>query len=151
MTGRTIKSHDPDLDQTILDMSNAVHRLTIAETAVIDAHRQDEEEGSKGRVPHAVAVAGAIRDAISARAKRLHLPPAAVRIIIAQHDRLQRKMGRRPNMDQLVGAVEAAEQGFHERAQSDHAAFIEARFHAKRSRQYAEDSTAASAYLRACA
>ena len=151
MTGRTIKSHDPDLDQTFLDMSNAVHRLSIAEASLVEAHRQDEEEGAKGRVPHAVAVASAIRDAISARAKRLHLPPAAVRVIISQHDRLQRRMGRRPNMEQLVAAVEAAEQGFHERAQSDHAAYIEARFHAKRSRQYAEDSTAASAYLRTCA
>lgn len=151
MTGRTIKSHDPDLDQMIIDMSNAVFRLTLAESSLVDAYRQEEEDGVTGRVAYAVARKNAIKAAISSKAGRLHVPSIALRIIISQHDRLKEKMGRRPNMEQLVAAVEAAEAGFHERAQSDRADYIEARFHAKRSRQYAEDSTAASAYLRACA
>jgi len=151
MTGRTIKSHDPDLDQSILDMSNAVSRLSNAETALIEAYIQEEKDGITGRVPYAVARRGAIKDAIAGHANRLHIPPVSLRIIISQHDRLREKMGRRPNMDQLVAAVEAAEAGFHERAQTDHAAMIAAQYHAKRSRKYAEDSTAASTYLRACA
>jgi hypothetical protein len=151
MTGRTIKSHDPDLDQSILDMSSAVFRLTNAETSLIEAYRQEEEGNALGGVAYAVARKRAIESAISGHANRLHIPPVALRIIISQHDRLKQKMGRRPSMEQLVGAVEAAEAGFHERAQTDHAALIEARHHAKRSRKYAEDSTAASTYLRACA
>jgi len=151
MTGRTIKSHDPDLDQSIIDMSSAVFRLTLAETSLIDAYRQEEADGASGRVAYAVARRGAIKSAIAGHASRLNMPPTALRIIISQHDRLKEKMGRRPNMEQLVAAVEAAESGFHERAQTDHAALIEAQHHAKRSRKYAKDSTAASTYLRACA
>lgn len=151
MTARTIKSHDPDLDQSILDMSSAVFRLTNAETSLIEAYRQEEKGTGVGAVAYAVARKRAIESAITGHASRLHIPSVALRIIISQHDRLKEKMGRRPNMEQLVTAVEAAEAGFHERAQTDHAAFLEARFYAKLSRQYAEDSTAASTYLRACA
>lgn len=152
MTGRTIKSHDPDLDQSILDISSTVSRLSNAETALILAYDEEEKKGtSTGRVAYAVAHKRAIEATISGHANRLHIPPIALRIIISQHDLLRERMGRRPNMDQLVAAVEAAEAGFHQRAQSDRAAMIEARFHAKRSRKYAEDSTAASKHLRACA
>lgn len=151
MTGRTIKSHDPDLDQSILDISNAVARLTRAEESLIDAYQQELRDGDSSRVPYAVARKRAIESTISGHANRIHIPPIALRIIISQHDRLRKKMGRRPNMEQLVAAVEAAEAGFHERAQTDHANFIEARHDAKRSRHYAEDSTAASKHLRACA
>lgn len=151
MTGRTIKSHDPDLDQSILDISGTVLRLSNAETALILAYEEEQKKGSMGRVAYAVANKRAIESTISGHASRLHIPPIALRVIISQHDRLREKMGRRPNMDQLVAAVEAAEAGFHERAQTDRAAMIEARYHAKRSHKYAEDSTAASKYLRACA
>ncbi|RYF08775.1 MAG: hypothetical protein EOO77_24930, partial [Oxalobacteraceae bacterium] len=149
MTGRTIKSHDPDLDQSILDISVAVGRLTLAEEALIDAYRQELEDGDSSRVAYAVARKRAIESTITGHASRLHIPSIALRIIISQHDRLKAKMGRRPTMEQLVAAVEAAEAGFQERAQTDHAAFIAARHDAKRSRHYAEDSTAASKHLRA--
>jgi hypothetical protein len=151
MTGRTIKSHDPDLDQSIIDISGTVSRLSNAETALILAYEEEEKKGTIGRVAYAVAHKRAIESTISGHASRLHISPIALRVIISQHERLREKMGRRPNMEQLVAAVEAAEAGFHERAQTDRAAMIEARFHAKRSHKYAEDSTAAAKYLRACA
>lgn len=148
MTGRTIKSHDPDLDQTILDMSSACHRLAIAEERVALAHRA---ENSHQLLPGAVAHAAAIRDTIAGRAHRLNLKPFGLRLIIEEHERLRQKMGRRPNMEQLERAVEAAAAQLARMAQADAAHQYDAELVARRSQHMAGASVKAIEYLRACA
>ncbi len=148
MTGRTIKSHDPDLDQCILDMSSACHRLAIAEERVALARRA---ENSHQLLPVAVAQAGAIRDTIASRAKRLNLKPFGLRLIIEEHERLRQKMGRRPNMEQLERAVEAAADQLTRLAQADAALQYDAELVARRSEHMAGASAKAVEYLRACA
>ncbi len=148
MTGRTIKSHDPDLDQTILDMSATVHRLAIAEARLIELRRKEEHPA----VPAAVAHVAAIRDTLATRAARLQIKPAsALRLIVDQHESLRHRMGRRPTMEQLEVSVAAAAEVLARQAQADAAAAIEAESIARRSRHMAGAGVAAGAYLRACA
>jgi hypothetical protein len=148
MTGRTIASHDPDLAQTITDMAAACHRLALAEERIVLAHRADN---AAHLLPNAVAHAGAIRVTIATRAARLNIKPFGLRLIIEEHERLRLKQGRRPTMEQLERAVEAAADQLARRAQADESYKCEAEFHARRSTQMAEASDNAVAYLRACA
>ncbi len=148
MTGRTIKSHDPDLDQTILDMSNAVHRLENAEFAIARLRKEEDQRGA----PQVIAQANAIRDTIAARAARLNLRPAwALRLIVERHEFLRKKHGRRPSLEQLVAAVEAATDVLRSKAAADDAEAFEAEFLARQSRHIAAAGVAAGEYLRACA
>ena len=94
---------------------------------------------------------GAIRDTIATRAARLNIKPFGLRLIIEEHERLREKQGRRPTMEQLERALEAATDLLTRRAQADEAYKCEAEFHARRSTQMAEASVNAVAYLRACA
>lgn len=148
MTGRTIKAHDPDLDQTIIDMSAATHRLAIAEADLLRMRREENHHG----IPAAVARVAAIRDTIAARAGRLQIKPAsALRLIVEQHEYLRQKMGRRPNMEQLEASVAAAADLLARQALADDAAAAEAESIARRSRHMAGAGVAAGAYLRSCA
>jgi len=148
MTGRTIASHDPDLAQTIADMAAACHRLALAEERIQLAHRADN---APQLLPTAVAHAGAIRDTIATRASRLNVKPFGLRLIIEEHERLRIKQGRRPTMEQLERAVEAAADQLARRAQADEAHQYEAELHARRSRHMADASVNAVEYLRASA
>jgi len=148
MTGRTIKSHDPDLDQTILDMGAACRRLSLAEDQVVHLRRSQEHPG----VPGAVAHMNAIRDTVAARAARLNIKPAsALRLIVDEHDRLREKMGRRPNMEQLERAIDAAAVILARQATTDQALAIEAEAVARRSSHMSGAGVSALEYLRACA
>jgi len=148
VTGRTIKSHDPDLDQTIIDMSSACHRLRLAEDRVIYLRGKEEHPA----VPAAVAHAAAIRDTLAMRAGRMGIKPAsALRLIIDQHEFLRQKMGRRPNMEQLEASVAAAADVLARQAIADQALAIEAESIARRSRHLDGAGVAAVEYLRACA
>lgn len=148
MSGRTIASHDPDLAQTILDMGAACHRLSLAEERVILARRTEK---SHEALPQAIASAAAIRDTIAARAARLNLKPSALRLVIDEHDRLREKMGRRPTMEQLERAVEAAAEALRRQAQEEDSIAIGAEFVARRARHMAGAGVRALEYLRASA
>ena len=148
MTGRTIKAHDPDLDQTIIDMSSTCHRLALAEYRVVRLRRAEDHPG----LPSAVAHAAAIRDTLSTRAGRLAIKPAsALRLIIDQHEYLRQKMGRRPTMDQLEASVAAAADLLARQALTDESLAAEAETIARRSRHLGGAGVAAVSYLRACA
>lgn len=96
-------------------------------------------------------MASAIRDTIATRASRLNVKPFGLRLIIEEHERLRIKQGRRPTMEQLERAVEAAADQLARRAQADEAHQYEAELHARRSRQMADASVNAVEYLRASA
>ena len=92
-----------------------------------------------------------IRETIATRAKRLNLKPFGLRLIIEEHERLRQKMGRRPNMEQLERAVEAAADQLTRLAQADAAIQYDAELVARRSEHMAGASAKAVEYLRACA
>jgi hypothetical protein len=146
MTGRTIKSHDPDLDQTILDMSSACHRLSLAEEHVILAHRM---ENADQVLPGAIAKKEAIKDTLRARAGRLNIKASALRLIIDEHERLRISMGRRPTLEQLVRSVDAATDLLRREAQKQSSHAIQANFMAKNGQHMAEAGFEAGEYLKA--
>lgn len=99
------------------------------------------------------AIDGEVGDrvTIAARAHRLNLKPFGLRLIIEEHERLRQKMGRRPNMEQLERAVEAAAAQLARLAQADAAHQYDAELVARRSQHMAGASVKAIEYLRACA
>lgn len=148
MTGRTISSHDPDLAQTILDMVAACHRLSLAEEQIVIAHGL---ENAALVLPRAIASAEAIRDTIKARASRLNIKASSLRLIIDEHERLRFDMGRRPTMDQLVRAIDAAADVLKREAQKQDAFAIQAAFLAKNAQHMARAGHEAGEYLKASA
>ena len=148
MTGRTIASHDPDLAQTIEDMAAACFRLARAEEHIILAYRM---ENASEVLPGAIASAEAIRDTISSRANRLHIKASALRLITDEHERLRESMGRKPNMEQLMRAIDAATELLRREAQKQDAFAIQTAFLAKNARHMAHSGDEAGSYLRASA
>lgn len=148
MTGRTIASHDPDLAETIADMAAACHRLSLAEERIILAHRM---ENSSVVLPGAIAAAEAIRDTISSRASRLHIKASSLRLVIDEHERLRGDMGRKPNMEQLMRAIDAAAELLRREAQKQESFAIQTAFLAKNAQHMSRAGLEAGEYLRASA
>ncbi len=145
MTGRTIKSCDEDLDQVLYDLDGHLHLLSLAE---YEEKRIHSTSGALKDFALAKARADNIRTQISYGARKLGLSHYEVRVLGVAHEVLKKRMGRRPNIEQLHNAVEIVA---HTSACAAHEAEIlriEAEYAERLAKRDERSAAGAIAYLR---
>jgi hypothetical protein len=145
MTARTIKACDEDLDQVLYDLDGHLHLLSLAEHQEKRIHA---ENGSLKDFALAQARAANIRSQIGYGARKLGLSSQTVRILGETHEVLKKRMGRRPNIEQLHNALEVVAHLNVCAASAKEAARVEAEAAAKEADILARASTAALEHLR---